>query len=176
MFGDYSGTVYIFMHSTVTENDIYYSHQFNVLPYQLSFAIKPIYICILYTCIASLPPSNVTATDICINDATISWNALPSFPLCGKVTYYAVAISSPDGVMTKIVTNTSSFNFTGLMPGNSYNVSVAYGTYAGVGEAKLMILNTPTVEDATPTGDCYDNNIMYVVMWSNIHKYSACDD
>ena len=49
------------------------------------------------------------------------------------------------------------------MPGKSYKVSVAYGTHAGVGEAKLMILNTPTVEDAIPKGNCCEYIIMYAL-------------
>ena len=92
------------------------------------------------------------------------------------MTYSVVVISSPDGVMTKTVTNTSSFNFIGLMPDNRYEVSVAYGTHAGVGEAELMILNIPTVEDAIPKGDYCEYIIMYVFMWSSVYKHGVSND
>ncbi|XP_065915183.1 receptor-type tyrosine-protein phosphatase eta-like isoform X2 [Dysidea avara] len=128
---------------------------------------------------APSPPYSIITTDTCTNDATISWNAFSFDLTCGRVTYYAVAISSSDGVITKTVTNTSSFNFTGLVPGSSYNVSVASGTYAGVGEAKFMILNTSTVEDATPTGVFNLTNTTYEaesihVEWSDTGSSSYC--
>ena len=47
----------------------------------------------------------------------------------------------------------TSYNFTGLIPDNSYTVTVAGRNDAGVGEStNVVVVNTPTMEEALPTG------------------------
>ena len=105
-----------------------------------------------YTCLCTGPPShvNIYGIDTCINDATISWDPATSDPLCGPVSY-VVTISPSDGVVMMKITDTS-YNFTGITPDNSYTVTVAGRNSAGVGESTMIVVNTPTVAEAVPTG------------------------
>ena len=46
----------------------------------------------------------------------------------------------------------TSYSFTGLTPDSSYTVTVAGRNDAGMGESSMIVVNTPTVTEAVPTG------------------------
>jgi len=104
----------------------------------------------MYICAALPSHVNITTTDTCINDVSISWNPVTSDPVCGPVSY-DVTISPSDGVMMMRITDTS-YNITGLTAENSYAITVASRNNAGVGESSVRVVNTPTIAGAVPTG------------------------
>lgn len=110
----------------------------------------------IFMCLLGLPTigdSNITFNDeeICINDAIISWDEFHYDQLCGPVTY-DVTLSPSDGIMMTRITNTS-YSFTGLMPNNSYIITVAGRNAApGVGESINKTVNTPSIIEAIPNG------------------------
>jgi len=88
------------------------------------------------------PPSPVssiiTTASGCLS-TIVSWNPFISDPVCGPVSY-DVTISSSDGVVMMRITDTS-YNFTGLIPDNSYTVTVAGRNIAGVGRSFSSIVS-----------------------------------
>ena len=72
----------------------------------------------------------------------MSWDAVTSDPVCGPVSY-DVTISPSDGVMMMRITDTS-YNFTGLIPDNSYTVTVAGRNDASMGEVLSVSINIIT--------------------------------
>ena len=89
------------------------------------------------------PPATLTdviAANICLTDFTASWDPVISDPVCGPVSY-DVTISPSDGVMMMRITDTS-YNFTGLIPDNSYTVTVAGINNAGVGRSSETTVRT----------------------------------
>jgi len=97
----------------------------------------------MYAFAYSGPPANLTnllTANVCITDFTLSWDPVTSDLVCGPVSY-DVTISSSDGVMMMRITDTS-YNFTGLIPDNSYAVTVAGRNDAGVGESIVTSIRT----------------------------------
>ena len=65
-----------------------------------------------------------------MNGFAISWNPVPSDPVCGQVSY-EVTLASSDGVTMMMEITDTFYNFTGLEPDNSYTVTVAGRNHAG---------------------------------------------
>ncbi|XP_065903474.1 uncharacterized protein [Dysidea avara] len=99
------------------------------------------------------PPSsgNITTTSMCVNGFTISWDPFPSNPICEPVSYEVTLLSSDRVIMVMEITDTF-YNFTGLTPDNSYTVTVASRNHAGMRESSMIVVNTPTIAEALPTG------------------------
>ena len=114
-----------------------------------------------------------------LNTFTVLWDSVTSDPVCGPVEY-DVTISSSGGVKLMRVANTS-YNFTGLTPFTYYIITVAAVNKAGVGQASAIVVNTPTMSEALPSGT-YVSTVVYLInilkiiisfcltMISNTHK------
>ena len=88
------------------------------------------------------PPSPVrnitTASSGCLS-TIVSWDPVTSDSVCGPVSYH-VTISPSDGVVMMNLTDTS-YKFTGLTPDNSYTVTVAGRSVAGVEESTTRMVS-----------------------------------
>ena len=71
----------------------------------------------------------------------LSWSVISDLTACGQISYN-VTISPSDG-MIMMITDTS-YNFTGLLPGIIYTVSIEPSNIAGSGQAyAVMIITVP---------------------------------
>ena len=115
-----------------------------------------------YIYIHAGPPFSVESFsigEVCINDFSVSWDPVTGNPVCGPVSY-DVTISSSDGVVMR--TTDTSYNFTGLMPNNSYTVTVAGRNDAGVGGLDILNVPTPSLEDGLPSSSKSRCNVYLV--------------
>ena len=73
--------------------------------------------------------------------------------------------------MTKI-TNTYN-NFTGLIPGTSYTVTVAGINKAGTGESSTVTFHLPTKCQSTMSGITSTGKFMFIMIYNNIlyHRF-----
>ena len=85
-------------------------------------------------------PSSINSvnSETCLNDIMLSWNVMSDLMACGPVSY-TVTITS-DGMM--IYTTDTSHDFTGLIPGTDYTVSIESSNMAGSGQAYSGIIRT----------------------------------
>ena len=84
------------------------------------------------------PSINSVTSKVCFSDITISWS-VTSDPVCGPVSF--ILTISPDGMMMmrNIIT---SYDFTGLIPGTNYTVSIEPSSSAGSGQAYTETIRT----------------------------------
>ena len=103
-----------------------------------------------------IDPPAITAievTEVCTNDFTVSWTAASN----EEGLSYTVTLSSPsmmNDTVVDVMMNTS-YNFTGLMPDTTYNVSVAstFRSTTCVGIANTIMITTLTVEAGVPQSE-----------------------
>ena len=103
-----------------------------------------------------IDPPDITAievTKVCTNDFTVSWTAAGN----EEGLSYTVTLSSPS-MMNDIVVDVMmniSYNFTGLMPDTTYNVSVAstFRSTTCVGIPATTMVTTLTVEAGVPQSE-----------------------
>ena len=87
------------------------------------------------------PPSIDSVTsEICLNDIMLSWSIMSDLIACGPVSYN-MTISSDEMIIMMMITDTS-YNFTGLLPGTDYNVSIEPSNMAGSGQAYTEMIRT----------------------------------
>ena len=76
----------------------------------------------------------------------LSWSVMSDLMACGPVSYN-VTISS-DGMRVMIMTTSTSYNFTELLPGTDYTVFIEPSNVAGSGQAYTEAIRT------APTSKC----------------------
>ena len=99
------------------------------------------------------PITSITATDTsCLTTSVVvSWTPSSGDPVCGPISYN-VTISPSDEVMIMSI-NDTSYNFTTLTPGTSYDVTVVGINMGGTGEASTVTFYTITAAEAVPSGE-----------------------
>ena len=93
----------------------------------------------MYVSVYTGPPFiNPVTSKVCFTDITISWSVTSDL-VCGPVSY--ILTISPDGMMMmrNIIT---SYDFTGLIPGTDYTVSIEPSSSAGSGQAYTETIRT----------------------------------
>ena len=87
------------------------------------------------------PPSIDSVTsEICLNDIILSWSIMSDLIACGPVSYNVTI--SPDEMIIMMMINDTSYNFTGLLPGTNYGVSIEPSNMAGSGQAYTEMMRT----------------------------------
>ena len=71
--------------------------------------------------------------------------------MCGPISYNVI-ISPSDGMMIMSI-NDTSYNFTRLMPGTNYTVTVAAGNMAGFGSSNMTMFYIINMAEAVPRGE-----------------------
>ena len=119
---------------------------------------------VVQNCVVFTDPPAITAigvTEVCTNDFTVSWTAASN----EEGLSYSVTLSSPsvmNDIVVDVVMNTS-YNFTGLLPDTTYNVSVASRIISTtcVGIANTTMVTTLTVKSGVPQSELIFVN-MYI--------------
>ena len=119
---------------------------------------------ILCTGRPSVSPIIYDNTSCSTNHATASWNSY-NHPLCGPVSH-DVTISPSDGVMMTEITDTF-YNFTELIPGNSYTVTMTCINKAGTGEPSTITFDVPTNCQSTISGITPTGKFMFIILHNN---------
>ena len=97
-------------------------------------------VCTYASVYTGTPSINSVNSETCLNDIMLSWSVMSDLRACGSVSCI-VGISS-DGVMMMMNTNDTSSNFTGLMPGTDYTVSIVPLNSAGSGQVYTDTIRT----------------------------------
>ena len=71
----------------------------------------------------------------------LSWSVMSDLRACGLISYN-LTISSDGMMMMMINTADTSYNFTGLIPGTDYTVSIQPSNSAGSGDAYTETVRT----------------------------------
>jgi len=104
---------------------------------------------LLYCVSVGSPPPvtnlRVIEGSIGCTSATISWNEVFSYPVCGSLIYLITRRTS-SGITTTSITGDTSFHFDDLNSTTSYTITVAGSNDAGVGESSNVIVITTSQE------------------------------
>ena len=83
------------------------------------------------------------------DSGSISWTTNST---SSPVSSYSVTLRSGDEIEAVITTMSTSFEFTGLMPGRSYTATIFGVSEIGIGFPSMITFFIPTEQDATLSG------------------------
>ena len=123
-----------------------------------------LYMCMICNFGLLIDPPAIAAievTEVCTNDFTVSWTAAGN----EEGLSYTVTLSSPsmmNDTVVDVMMNTS-YNFTGLMPDTTYNVSVVstFRSTTCVGIANTTMVTTLMVEAGVPQSELIVVNMKF---------------